>query len=571
MTSDNPNDKPSFIEFVAQILRCEFDATVVPGFGLDLPAADIAQRQEALQVELMRLLSDRVPEGEKIVLCGPGMGQLALRLNAQGFECAHVAIDKLDVLRSQQLDGQQAYAGLIIEGTVRRQDQLSALQIGRSLVREGGCLILAGEYLAPLQERGIDDVPNLSSCLQLAERLGFKLSKQDDYSAAAIVSLQELQQLADKHRKQLEPELEKIGWTHEAGKEYSRTLLQAFESGQRTFQVLAFEHCGLPDKEFSRAEFGGIDSYGVEEIAELFSASFGVEFNAALWRWKYLTGKGRCVLARQYPQGPIIAHYGGAPRTIHYFGAMDIAIQVCDVMVMPGERRRYGQQSLFFKTATTFLEREIGYNVDHLLGFGFPNQKAMNIAKRLGLYQKTDDFVEIIYPVAEEETASLALEAVELEDSQSQSDLQSVWETMHPDFTAAIVGVRDVEYMQYRYFQHPHAEKYQCYRVTNIAGDLVAFVVLKKHNDNWLIMDLICPVKAMPTVLQGLREWASAQQGKPVMMLWITRGWLDTVLLDGAIVNELNIEIPCNDWNPGPDADILQGAWWLTAGDMDFM
>ena len=84
-------------------------------------------------------------------------------------------------------------------------------------------------------------------------------------------------------------------------------------------------------------------------------------------------------------------------------------------------------------------------------------------------------------------------------------------------------------------------------------------------------MDLICPVKAMPTVLQGLREWASAQQGKPVMMLWITRGWLDTVLLDGAIVNELNIEIPCNDWNPGPDADILQGAWWLTAGDMDFM
>ena len=277
------------------------------------------------------------------------------------------------------------------------------------------------------------------------------------------------------------------------------------------------------------------------------------------------------MLARQYPQGPIIAHYGGAPRAIHYFGKPDTAIQVCDVMVMPGERRRYGKQSLFFKTATTFLEREIGYNVDHLLGFGFPNQKAMNIAKRLGLYQKTDDFVEVIYPVTEDKNASLTLEQVTLESSQEQNALQSVWDTMHPDFSAAIVGVRDVAYMRYRYFQHPHAEKYECYRVTSAAGELVAYVVLKNHNGNWLIMDMICPLQSIATVLQGLREWSTAQQGQPLMMLWVTRGWLDTVLLYGASVNELNIEIPCNDWNPGPQAETLYGAWWLTAGDMDFM
>jgi hypothetical protein len=38
-----------------------------------------------------------------------------------------------------------------------------------------------------------------------------------------------------------------------------------------------------------------------------------------------------------------------------------------------------------------------------------------------------------------------------------------------------------------------------------------------------------------------------------------------------ATVRELQIEIPCNRWSHGPATETLAGAWWLTAGDMDFM
>ena len=47
-------------------------------------------------------------------------------------------------------------------------------------------------------------------------------------------------------------------------------------------------------------------------------------------------------------------------------------------------------------TATLF-EREIGYTVKHVLGFGFPNQPVMNTARRLGLYGKVDDFLALAF------------------------------------------------------------------------------------------------------------------------------------------------------------------------------
>ncbi|GIT64349.1 MAG: hypothetical protein Ct9H300mP22_7490 [Gammaproteobacteria bacterium] len=58
----------------------------------------------------------------------------------------------------------------------------------------------------------------------------------------------------------------------------------------------------------------------------------------------------------------------GIPRHIQYFGEPNTAIQPSDVMVLLDVRRHYGKSSFFFKTAATFLEREIGNTVNHLFG-----------------------------------------------------------------------------------------------------------------------------------------------------------------------------------------------------------
>ena len=90
---------------------------------------------------------------------------------------------------------------------------------------------------------------------------------------------------------------------------------------------------------------------------------------------------------------------------------------------------------------------------------------------------------------------------------------------------------------------------------------------MKEHAQSLLLMDIICPVSEMKECLRQL----SGLVGEEKLKIWITKAWIDKVRIDGVVENELGIEIPCNSWNPGPSSKLLYGAWWLTAGDMDFI
>ncbi len=68
-------------------------------------------------------------------------------------------------------------------------------------------------------------------------------------------------------------------------------------------------------------------------------------------------------------------------------------------------------------------------------------------------------------------------------------------------------------------------------------------------------MDLICPIERMPGAISALNQLVSESGASAGLKMWITRGWLDKIKLDGATVNELGIEIPCNSWNPGPSSE----------------
>ena len=185
-----------------------------------------------------------------------------------------------------------------------------------------------------------------------------------------------------------------------------------------------------------------------------------------------------------------------------------MAIQPCDVMVHPSIRKQYGKGSLFFEVAATFLEREIGNTVNHLLGFGFPNQKTMNISKRLGLYEKTDDFIEIVYPVGqaseEQERHQATIVDYDPLDAASRGEIDSLWALMKDDYTDGIIGVRDAEYIQHRYVNHPFSKEkqYRCVIIrAQSSKQALAFAVLKEHDGSKLLMDLICPVAVMNSIL----------------------------------------------------------------------
>jgi len=474
------------------------------------------------------------------------------------------------------LEAESNFDVIVIEGSMVYLDQLAVLSKSRQLLNPNGKLLLFGEFLDDDSAIAPSALANLSSLKQLSRRLGLELLEEADLTASAIESARQLSALLNACHHNFDGLPQGGDTDFDSCVQELLSAVTEFENRRRCFRLFQFSMMIAPEGEYVQAEYADIDSFDPLEIADLFQQSFGVDFDADIWRWKYMQGDGKCVVARPTRDGAIVAHYGGAPRHIYYFGATALAIQICDVMVLPEIRGQYGKSSLFFKVAATFLEREIGNTVRHLLGFGFPNQKAMNIAIRLGLYEKTDDFVEVLYPRSDGPTQDSAytLTALDLTDRAQRLQLDSLWQAMCADFEDNIIGVRDCAYIRYRYFEHPSArvKRYRCVSILDSTShQSLAIAILKERDGYTLIMDLICPLDAVSPAISALNQTLGESSQTQGLKMWITRGCLSRIMLDGAIVNELGIEIPCNSWNPGPSAASLYGRWWLTAGDMDFM
>ena len=194
----------------------------------------------------------------------------------------------------------------------------------------------------------------------------------------------------------------------------------------------------------------------------------------------------------------------------------------------------------------------------------------MNIAFRLGLYFETDDLIELVYSkLLSPDDNSYTFEPTDISNELYKSSIDELWHSMKSRLSDGIVGDMDALYVKYRYSDHPYgkSELFERFFVIDISGKISAAVFMKKNKQECLVMDIICPVADMQGCLGTLLLIISQEKLK----MWIARAWADKVKTDSLIINMLVIEIPCNSWNRGPISKKLLGAWWLTAGDMDFI
>ncbi len=474
----------------------------------------------------------------------------------------------------------------VLGGTCHYKEQMHLLCRARKLLKNGGRLIFAGEFLRDVESILPSSLPTEFSLLQLSERLGFRLLKTVDWTDAALRSVAGARALVgDSGSDFLFPP---AAWLRSLLIGFSGTfrtdfgekkrklareldaLAAEFESGHRRFECFVLELDSQAGGPWSELELGDIDSFEPGEVAEIFEESFQVKFDPALWRWKYGAGKGTCIVARTESNGPVVAHYGGVAREIDYFGEDRLAFQGCDVMVKPEVRRQYGRNSLYFHMTATLFEREIGYTVDHVLGFGFPNKPVMRTAVRLGLYGKVDDYVELAFSDFPEPDSDIRAEPLQLQNPQHRKSVDELWRVMRKDFGDGVIGKRHGDYLNFRYFQHPNAGAYIPLLLTH-ESEAFAVAVLKRHEEQWLLMDCVAPLARMNDVIAALRRWLDSREEPGALRMWLTNAWVERLAWQDRVEKNLGIEIPCNAWNPSPDSTLPYGAWWLTAGDMDFM
>ena len=580
-SSINRNNLTGLKKELATILAAKFGSCEFVHYGLcgeDGQNRDLQEQQLEFAKKIVHLVKDSIEPNSRVLLDGPSLAFAAQNLADANYQVCwlHHGTRAIEedfkyqnlTIGDQQLcefDGAVKFQIIAIEGTYHYLQQLELLTKSRDFLMQNGLVIMFGEYLDDDSERKCSTLPNLSSMRQLSNRLSFDVLHEIDFTEDAISTIENFQIICDDEDSSLS-----ISEKWQENTDLLDIIKSELLSRRRCYKVFCLMKAAQSTDEYAGTEYGDIDSFSPKEISGLFEKSFNVEFDIDVWNWKYGLGNGKCVVARSKKGGAIVSHYGGAPRQIQYFGESNTAIQVCDVMVSPEVRLQYGKSSLFFKTAATFLEREIGNTVNHLLGFGFPNKKAMNIALRLGLYEKTDDFIELIYAESPKSyTKPYTLKPIEIRDKVHKRAIDNLWQSMANAFRDGILGNRDALYINYRYFDHPYGKSGLFKRFFIIDGDgkICAAVFMKEHEQSLLLMDIICPVSEMKECLRQLNGLV----GEEKLKIWITKAWIDKVRIDGVVENELGIEIPCNSWNPGPSSKLLYGAWWLTAGDMDFI
>ena len=150
--------------------------------------------------------------------------------------------------------------------------------------------------------------------------------------------------------------------------------------------------------------------------------------------------------------------------------------------------------------------------------------------------------------------------------------MDKLWVEMAKSMQEQIVGARDWTYWHYRYCTHPEWERgnYKCMALRNKADSrTMALFLLKQQNQSCLLMDIVGAVEKFPTYIEVLR--GSLAASNTALTCRTTRVQAPKLNLADAHWQELEIDIPCNIWTRGPSAEQLQGRWWLTAGDMDFL
>lgn len=299
------------------------------------------------------------------------------------------------------------------------------------------------------------------------------------------------------------------------------------------------------------------------EISILFQEVFGHPMSRELWDWKYGKGRGNAVVARK--EGGVVAHYGGMYRDILLCGKPDWAFQICDVMVHAKERGVLTRQGPFVLAAATCAE------IYGPLGYGFPNKRAMQVAEKMGLYANAGQMAEVRWnPGSTNYRLRTRVRSLSLDDFVANRVLISqLWDQMARDLRDGVVGERNWDYLEHRYFHHPH-NHYEVLLVSaRFTGRPLGLAVLRRHEASCELLDVIAPLRNLGRVIDQATRMTGCW-GLPFLYCWITSNYLPLFLVCDGQEHALDISIPTSCWTSDPRSDLLKGKWWLMSGDTDF-
>jgi SAM-dependent methyltransferase len=568
----------------------------------------------------------QLPPPCRVLEVGIGLGQTLARLGQRGYHAVGLTPEPAQVAYAQAQHGgrltvhttrledyapaSERYDLLLLQESAQYIQPLALFEAADRLLDTGRATLVVMDEFALKRERdedfGLHLLPHFKA---LAQRFGWTLVHEEDVTSAALLTVDVLQALTQRHGARVRQEIglsdaELLG-LDSSNARYAHN----YRHGIFGYRVLRFERSEAPAiRPVVMDGHGSADAAVPSAMRQLFQRVFQRELGAAEWQWKYGQGRGHG-LGLAARDGTLSAFYGGLTRPVQLFGQPALACQVCDVMINEGSHRSLVRQGPAHQVAATFLEAQIGWARPHAIGFGFPTDRALGVAEKLGLYARVDEMLQLRWPalVAPADVTG-SVQAVELssfdEAHPAWPATQALWARMALDLSASVLGVRDAPWLRYRYAQKPAAAYEVLWLRAPEAGDVdgsgrdggapgglplpgssaaaasVGIAVFRRHATHLELLDVVAPTRYIPTLVRALRmEAARSAQGtaegtaSPLPVLaWVTasHAHLWTTTDDGAVHERLNLFVPANAYTPGVPPQALRDRWFLTAGDTDF-
>ena len=345
-------------------------------------------------------------------------------------------------------------------------------------------------------------------------------------------------------------------------------------------QHRVLSNCPAAGAEVEAAKDSSAEQIEVRELVEtdtaalqnLFQQIFDKPMSEAFWQWKYRSHPAHSIGALR--DGLLQAHYGAIGLDACFFGNPARVVQIVDVMVRPAARQGVRNRSLFFRTCTHFVDQYVGHGRTYLFGFGFPSERAMNLAARLGVYAPVGQMKEISWDISGRGGKAgwlTKMTPVTLDSFDSmRNSLEELWEQQAQDLREHVVIRKNADWINWRYLQNPDVQYKLWLLRSRFSRKPAGLIVLKAEAERMLLMDCIGPLQNIPTLVQQAIA-KSREAGKHKLVTWISAAFENHFLVQGGKAERLPIIIPANIWSEGPKPDELRDHWWLMPGDTDFL
>ncbi len=536
---------------------------------------------QAAQQYSTDLLTVRLPSPPcRILEVGVGLGATISLLNQRGYAIQGITPDAGQIAYIRQTLGAQApvscqsledfeaqresFNVVLFQESAQYIEPMVIFDKASDLLPPAGDLFVLDEFTLKHDETGTVGLHYLSHFIALAIRFGFDLIEHKDLSLLAAPTLAYLLKIIDTHRNRLIQDLPVSKEQLDRLNASNRVYQQKYASGHYGYALLHFRKTKKPVWRLSMLE-----SEQISHMRGLFEKTFNQQMSSTFWQWKYPENSGREIGI--WRENHLAGHYGGIGREILFFGQPQTAVQIGDVMVDTKERGALTRKGPFFLMAATFLERYIGFGRQFLIGFGFPNDRAMKVAEHLKLYAEVGRMAEISwrprtkFPLWKTRLHTLNRDQADV----AATVVNDCWQRMSADFRNAIIGIRDWPYLQHRYLNHPH-QPYQIVLIKNrFNAKTRGILVLRYDHGDCEIIDIIAPLVEIPLLITHARRLARIHGAKRVFCQ-ITENFAAHFAATGGNQVPVNIRIPANIWSNGPSVETLKDRWWLMSGDKDF-